>query len=223
MNNLKRQLKRISLFLKNKVDTYPISSHDYKSIQHRGDTVEFISPRAKILSTITYLIRQLATHNKESIKILDVGARDGWTVDLFNQIGYPNVIGVELIDELVTHAKSKGRNVISGDIHKLPFNNNSFDIVFCRHTLEHTIDPYKAMAEIIRVSRTKGGIIFISLPLERKARGKHTTAIPNLRILKRIALSKGNDSISIIQAKRSSKTKTIIPDGDEAFILLSKH
>lgn len=223
MKNFKQLLKRIKLTLKNKVDTYQISPHDYRSIQNRGKNTEFVSPRIKILSTVTYLIRQLQKHNKENIKILDIGARDGWTVDLFNQIGYPNTIGVELIDELVSHAKSKGRNVIKGDIHKLPFNNNIFDIVFCRHTLEHTHNPYKAIEEIIRVSKSNGGIIFISIPLEKKARGKHTTAIPNIRLLKKLTLSTENSSISIIQAKRSSTTKTIIPDGDEAFILLTKN
>ena len=46
------------------------------------------------------------------------------------------------------------------DIHQIPFPDNSFDVVFCNHVLEHVADDLKACAEINRVLKPNGwGII----------------------------------------------------------------
>ena len=46
------------------------------------------------------------------------------------------------------------------DIHQIPFPDNSFDVVFCNHVLEHVSDDLKACAEINRVLKPNGwGII----------------------------------------------------------------
>ncbi len=42
------------------------------------------------------------------------------------------------------------------DIHAIPFNENSFDIVLCNHVLEHVRDDIHAMSEINRVLRPNG-------------------------------------------------------------------
>ena len=45
----------------------------------------------------------------------------------------------------------------------LPFNNESFDVVFCSHVLEHVSDEHKSLNEISRVVK-KDGIIIIGMP-----------------------------------------------------------
>jgi len=46
------------------------------------------------------------------------------------------------------------------DIHKIPFEDNSFDVVFCNHVMEHVEDDILACKEINRVLRPDGwGII----------------------------------------------------------------
>ncbi len=49
---------------------------------------------------------------------------------------------------------------VKADILNLPFNDNSFDIVFCNHVLEHIEDDKKAMQELFRVLKPKGMGIF---------------------------------------------------------------
>ena len=52
---------------------------------------------------------------------------------------------------------------IKADIVNLPFNDNSFDVVFCNHVLEHIQDDTKAMKELFRVMK-KGGMGIFQVP-----------------------------------------------------------
>ena len=49
---------------------------------------------------------------------------------------------------------------VKADILDLPFENESFDIIFCNHVLEHIEDDQKAMSELYRVMRKDGWGIF---------------------------------------------------------------
>ena len=52
---------------------------------------------------------------------------------------------------------------VKADIVNLPFNDNSFDVVFCNHVLEHIQDDTKAMKELFRVMK-KGGMGVFQVP-----------------------------------------------------------
>ena len=52
---------------------------------------------------------------------------------------------------------------VKADICDLPFDDNSFDIIFCNHVLEHITDDTKAMQELFRVMK-KGGFGIIQIP-----------------------------------------------------------
>lgn len=54
---------------------------------------------------------------------------------------------------------------VKADILDLPFENESFDVVFCNHVLEHIIDDHKAMSELHRVMR-KGGWGIFQVPMK---------------------------------------------------------
>lgn len=49
---------------------------------------------------------------------------------------------------------------VKADICDLPFEENTFDVVFCNHVLEHIEDDKKAMSELYRVLKPKGMGIF---------------------------------------------------------------
>ncbi len=52
---------------------------------------------------------------------------------------------------------------IIGDIHNLPFADNSIEAIVCLAVLEHVENPFKACAEIHRVLKP-GGFCLITLP-----------------------------------------------------------
>lgn len=49
------------------------------------------------------------------------------------------------------------------DVHEMPFPDNSFDVIFCNHVMEHVKDDIKAMSEIYRVLKPHGFAI-IQIP-----------------------------------------------------------
>lgn len=58
---------------------------------------------------------------------------------------------------------------VKADICNLPFKDNSFDIIFCNHVLEHISDDTKAMKELYRVMKSGGfGVFQIPQDINRK-------------------------------------------------------
>ncbi|SNT04544.1 Methyltransferase domain-containing protein [Ekhidna lutea] len=49
------------------------------------------------------------------------------------------------------------------DIHQIPFEDNSVDIIFCNHVLEHVDDDRKALSEMLRVLKP-GGWAILQVP-----------------------------------------------------------
>jgi SAM-dependent methyltransferase len=55
------------------------------------------------------------------------------------------------------------------DVHDIPFEDNTFDAVFCNHTLEHVDDDIRALTELHRVLKQGGwGIIQSPINIQRK-------------------------------------------------------
>ncbi|MDD7915832.1 class I SAM-dependent methyltransferase [Polaribacter ponticola] len=52
---------------------------------------------------------------------------------------------------------------VKADICNLPFEDNTFNVVFCNHVLEHITDDTKAMQELFRVMK-KGGFGIFQIP-----------------------------------------------------------
>lgn len=58
---------------------------------------------------------------------------------------------------------------IKANICDLPFEENSFDVIFCNHVLEHVENDKKAMSELFRVLKPKGtGIFQVPQDLQRE-------------------------------------------------------
>ncbi|MGB0165437.1 MAG: class I SAM-dependent methyltransferase [Luteibaculum sp.] len=51
------------------------------------------------------------------------------------------------------------------DLHKAPFEDNSFDVIFCNHVLEHVESDSQCMAELYRIMKPGGWGIF-QVPLD---------------------------------------------------------
>lgn len=101
-----------------------------------------------------------ALHN--GIRVLDVGCGQGPALELFDQPGV-TAVGITLGEEDIAVCRSKGFSVASMDQSFLDFEDNTFDIVWARHVIEHSIFPYFTLHEFYRVMR-QSGILYLEVP-----------------------------------------------------------
>jgi len=101
----------------------------------------------------------LSLINKEGLKVLELGTGNGELFEELEKGGF-NVTGIDI--NIKEHLRKK--NVIKHDLNnKLPFKNNTFDVVVGLEILEHLFNPYETMKEIRRVLK-EGGCAVISMP-----------------------------------------------------------
>lgn len=117
-------------------------------------------------------------------RILEVGVGEGEvTARLARRWPDATFCGVDLPDpELAAHWDGKGFAPLFGDIGRLPFEDDTFDLVLAIEVLEHVPYPELALAELSRVARRD---IVVSVPRERiwsvanLARGKYIRDLGN--------------------------------------------
>jgi SAM-dependent methyltransferase len=97
------------------------------------------------------------------LKILDVGCGTGEiTVRLAEMYPASRVTGVDLIEHHLKLATERCKafaarvNFRTADAFALPFDEDAFDLVVCRHMLQAVPRPWDAMAEMVRVLRPGG-------------------------------------------------------------------
>ena len=76
-------------------------------------------------------------------------------IDRFEKIHGENYITADLESPLAK---------VKMDIHEMPFDDNSFDVVICNHVMEHVKDDIQAMKEILRVLKPASGFAIIQIP-----------------------------------------------------------
>lgn len=98
-------------------------------------------------------------------KIIDIGCASGIITNYLTSI-YPqaDIVGMDVYQEIIRYAKTKHPNIkfIVGDAHKIPFSNDSYDLVLCYETIEHVINPMVVLHEIKRLVK-KDGVVIIAM------------------------------------------------------------
>ncbi|MEY8847827.1 class I SAM-dependent methyltransferase [Psychroserpens sp. XS_ASV72] len=155
-------------FLKGKKYTDPIDGKQFKSFLSYG----YGQQRPNVLSPSTlslerhrllwlYLKREtdFFTNTKQCRKVLHFAPE---------QCFLKRFKALDHIDYTTTDLNSPIADV-KADICNLPFSDNSYDVIFCNHVLEHIPDDTKAMQELYRVLKPGGfGIFQIPQDLTRE-------------------------------------------------------
>ena len=93
------------------------------------------------------------------LRILDIGCGAGEFLAALPPAAFDRV-GLEINPNGVAAARSKGVDVIHGDIRSLAPDTQPFDIVTLWHVLEHVPDPAALLAAIRRIKKDSGVIVF---------------------------------------------------------------
>lgn len=93
-------------------------------------------------------------------QVLEVGSGLGiLAADVADSCAEVHVTGLERSPEQLAAATPHPRvDLVAGDAHQLPFEEGSFDLVYCRYLLEHVGQPEQVVAEMRRVTRPGGRI-----------------------------------------------------------------
>ena len=83
---------------------------------------------------------------------LDVGCGPGFVMDILCELF--DVRGIDRDPDMVAMCRSRGLEVKQALAESLPFEDGSFDVVYCSHLLMGVKDPARIVREMARVSRT---------------------------------------------------------------------
>ncbi len=89
---------------------------------------------------------------RKGMTALDVGCGPGLVMELFSP--WFEVTGADIDPQMVKRTIEKGMRAVVGDAMHLPFEDDSFDIVYCSFTLLWVEDPKRAIEEMARVARS---------------------------------------------------------------------
>jgi len=90
--------------------------------------------------------------------ILDIGCGNGRIGSLFSTDN--TVVGIDVSLAAVDAARSKGLSGLVGSIDgRLPFKDETFDVILLIEVIEHVFDPVSLVNEIYRVLRNGGRVI----------------------------------------------------------------
>lgn len=102
------------------------------------------------------ILRKILLQLNPNYSIIDMGCGGGGTLKTIREAGYKNSIGIDYIDESLSHCQKLGfekdKDVFLMDAKATMFSDRQFDIVFSEGLWEHFIDPTDFMAEAARVA-----------------------------------------------------------------------
>jgi ubiquinone/menaquinone biosynthesis C-methylase UbiE len=134
--------------------------HDYTLARDESEKQRITFQAEKLYGGGEFLLPYL----KKNIKVLEVGCGTGViTSYVANQIGQGSIVGIDNDEESILRNKknniSRNVNFSHGDVKKLKFPDNSFDLTFSRFVLMHIPDPIVVIKEMIRVTKPGGYIV----------------------------------------------------------------
>jgi len=104
---------------------------------------------------MTLFLREKTNFYTASLKVLHI-APEHCFIDRFESMKNLDYITADLESPLAK---------VKMDVHKIPFESNTFDVAFCNHVMEHVDDDILAMSEIHRVLKP-GGWAIIQSPID---------------------------------------------------------
>lgn len=108
---------------------------------------------------------------KNNAKILEVGSNTGYSsIEFAQSLPMSTVIGVDINPTSVEFAKQKANvnniknvNFLCNDAKKLPFSDDSFDVVFISNVTSFINEKEEAISEYFRVLRPGGSLIAVPI------------------------------------------------------------
>lgn len=137
---------------------HQMSDEEYRAFYEGLNTISRNRKTDLNEASILEMIRGIPADAK---RLLDVGCGRGYFLSRVAE-ARPDLelVGSDVVDKLAY----QGMRLVAGNIESLPFEDRSFDVVTCSHTLEHIVDPSAAIRELKRVAKR---VLFVAVPRQR--------------------------------------------------------
>jgi SAM-dependent methyltransferase len=136
-----------------------MQQHTYAIMRRVEDTHWWFVGRRRIIET--FLKQIFGSMKQDRPRILDVGCGTGANLEMLGRFG--DADGVDVSPEAITFCKERGlNNVRPGEAERLPYADNSFDLVTALDVVEHLDDDVAGLREMRRVLRPGGrALLFV--------------------------------------------------------------
>jgi SAM-dependent methyltransferase len=145
----------------------PRKTRDFSRLDRFLDTLERDAypeePASQQTSIVTSTIDKLHRDGllKAGQSALDIGCGQGLALELLGKLGLKATGIARGSDAAVCRAK--GLDVVEMDQNFMDFPDASFDVLWCRHVLEHSAMPLFTLSEYKRICRP-AGVIYVEVP-----------------------------------------------------------
>jgi 2-polyprenyl-3-methyl-5-hydroxy-6-metoxy-1,4-benzoquinol methylase len=123
-----------------------------------------IVQRERKARTMVAVMEDFISRPLWELSLLDVGASTGIIGNCLSG-SFRKVIGVDIDESAITYANAtynkENLEFRVADALRLPFSNESFDVVICSQIYEHVPDPAKMFEEIFRMLK-RGGVCYFA-------------------------------------------------------------
>jgi arsenite methyltransferase len=131
-------------------------------------------------------------------QILDVGCGNGLlAIAAAKKLQYGKAVGIDNWDQTLEYKYSEQNFIknaaiehvlerieaVTGDAQKLPFDDNSFDIVMTSLMMHHVPDKQKAIAEMLRVLKPSGTLLIADVAAKRYLPLLRSAEIDNISVV----------------------------------------
>lgn len=97
-------------------------------------------------------------------RIMDIGAGDGAATDILKSQYSMHPVALVVMDYEFEKIAGKGHEVHKMDFHKITLSDKSFDGIFARHVMEHSIMPHYLLHRLYHLLKG-GGFLYVEVPL----------------------------------------------------------
>jgi len=193
---------------------------------------------AKGIMRTTFLFKKIAEYIPlENKRLLDLGCGMG-NVSIVGSKYSSYVVGLDILTTVLKRAKwrvdlrqIKGVYLVNGDALKLPFIDETFDLVIAYDLYEHVRDNDGLLKEILRVTNKEGFLVLTTgnrlFPFDRHTRLWFIDYLPKKLATRYVRLMNRGNSYEVFQPtywsllkKFCKYSKVITVDGDSALGLI---
>ena len=146
---------------------------------------------------------------RRPLRILDVACATGMSFRFLADYG--EIRGIDISDETIRLCAQRGIDrIVKGDAMRLPFQDESYDVVLALDAFEHFDDDVEAMRETRRVLGP-GGLLVVTVPAFMSLWSPHDEAYHHRRRARRPQLRERLERAGFAVERLSYSTMTLFP------------